>query len=264
MRAPDIRKGMELGADDYLIKPIHQVLLKAKVNNTLEKKHFHDKELKYQKNIKEEQEKTDALLLNILPSSIAERLKNGETLIADDIENATVLFADLTGFTELSASTRAKDLVMLLNNIFSVFDELVTKYSLEKIKTIGDSYMLAGGIPEPSDNHAESVAEMALEMLEVLPEIRTETKKSINIRIGINSGDVSAGVIGKRKFAYDLWGDTVNIASRMEAYGKHDRIHVNDTTYNILKDKYLFEKREKLDIPGKGKMQTYFLIGRNI
>ena len=124
--------------------------------------------------------------------------------------------------------------------------------------------MLAGGIPEPSDNHAESVAEMALDMLEVLPEIISESQKSLKIRIGINSGDVSAGVIGKKKFIYDLWGDTVNVASRMEAYGKHDHIHVNESTYNILKDKYLFEKRKEIDIPGKGKMQTYFLIRRNI
>ena len=255
---------ISLGADDFLMKPINQVLLKAKVNNILEKKHFHDKELKYQKKIKKEQEKSEALLLNILPSSIAERLKNGETLIADDIENATVLFADLTGFTKLSSMIRAKDLVMLLNNIFSVFDEMLVKYSLEKIKTIGDSYMLAGGIPEPSENHAESVAEMALDMLEILPGIQTGSQKSLKIRIGINSGDVSAGVIGKKKFIYDLWGDTVNVASRMETYGKPDHIHVNITTYNILKDKYLFEKRKELDIPGKGKMQTYFLKGRRI
>ena len=124
--------------------------------------------------------------------------------------------------------------------------------------------MLAGGIPEPSENHAESVAEMALDMLAVLPEVKTVSQKPLQIRVGINSGDVSAGVIGKKKFIYDLWGDTVNVASRMEAYGKHDHIHVNGTTYDILKDKYLFEKRKELDIPGKGKMQTYFLIGRNI
>ena len=121
--------------------------------------------------------------------------------------------------------------------------------------------MLAGGIPEPSENHAESVAEMALDMLEVLPGIKTETQKPLKLRIGINSGEVSAGVIGKKKFIYDLWGDTVNVASRMEVYGKHDQIHVNSPTYNILKDKYLFEKRKELDIPGKGKMQTYFLKG---
>jgi len=253
-----------LGADDFLMKPINQVLLKAKLNNALEKKHFHDKELKYQEKIKKEQEKSETLLLNILPGTIAERLKNGETLIADDIKSATVLFADLTGFTELSSSITAKDLVMLLNNVFSVFDELLVKHSLEKIKTIGDNYMLAGGLPEPSNNHAESVAEMALDMLEILPKIKTETQNSMQIRIGINSGPVSAGVIGKKKFIYDLWGDTVNVASRMEAYGKHNHIHVSEKSYKILKDMYLFKKRKPLDIPGKGKMQTYFIVGRII
>ena len=253
-----------LGADDFLMKPVNRILLKAKLNNALEKKHFHDKELKYQEKIKQEQEKSDTLLLNILPESIAERLKNGETLIADDIENATVLFADLTGFTKLSSSTSAKELLMLLNNIFSVFDELLVKHSLEKIKTIGDNYMLAGGIPEPSEDHAVHVAEMALDMIDVLPKINTESQKTMKIRIGINSGPVSAGVIGKKKFIYDLWGDTVNVASRMESYGKHNQIHVNERTYEILKDKYLFKKRKALEMPGKGKMQTYFLKNRRI
>ena len=250
-----------LGADDFLMKPVNRFLLDARINNSLEKKYFHDKELKYQEKIKQEQNKSDTLLLNILPNSIADRLKNGETLIADDIENATVLFADLTGFTELSSTMSAKKLLLLLNNIFSEFDELVIKHSLEKIKTIGDSYMLAGGIPEPSKNHAVSVSEMALEMLEVLPKIKTKPHNSLQIRIGINSGPVSAGVIGKKKFIYDLWGDTVNIASRMETYGLKNKIHVNDKTYKILKNIYQFEKRDKIDIPGKGMMQTYFLKG---
>jgi len=253
---------ISMGADDFLIKPVNRILLQARLNNALEKKYFHDKERKYQERIKKEQKKSDNLLLNILPKTIAERLKDGETLIADDIDNATVLFADLTGFTKLSSSNNAKDIVMLLNSVFSKFDELLTKYSLEKIKTIGDNYMLAGGIPSPSDDHAVSVAEMALDMLSILPEINKETQKAVHIRIGINSGPVSAGVIGKKKFNYDLWGDTVNVASRMEAYGKENHIHVNETTYNILQKMYHFEKRKILNIPGKGKMQTYFLISR--
>ena len=153
---------------------------------------------------------------------------------------------------------------MILNNVFSVFDELLVKHSLEKIKTIGDSYMLAGGIPESSDNHAESVVEMALDMLEALPKIKIESQQPLQIRIGINSGNVSAGVIGKKKFIYDLWGDTVNVASRMETYGKHNHIHVYENTYYMLKDLYVFEKRKVLNIPGKGKMQTYFLTGRKV
>ena len=254
---------INMGADDFLLKPVNQVLLKARLNNALEKKYFRDKEYQYQEKIKMEQEKSESLLLNILPSSIAKRLKKGETLIADDINNATVLFADLSGFTTLSSSMSAKDLVMLLNTIFSVFDELLIKHSLEKIKTIGDNYMLAGGIPMPTKNHAVSVASMALDMLGALPMINKDTNNSFQIRIGINSGPVSAGVIGKKKFIYDLWGDTVNVASRMESTGINDKIHVSEATYKILQHVYTFEKCPKKDIPGKGIMQTYFLTGKH-
>ena len=250
------------GADDFLFKPISKILLNARIKNALEKKFFHDKEIKYQEQIKIEQEKSDKLLLNILPKSIAERLKNGESLIADDFEDSTVLFADLAGFTELSSTISATDVVMQLNRLFSLFDDLIIKYSLEKIKTIGDCYMLAGGLPMPLSNHADSVAKMALDMLDTIEQINTKTNQSLKIRIGINSGPVSAGVIGKEKFIYDLWGDTVNVASRMESFGANDKIHVSSSTYLQLKDQYLFSKRNKIIIPGKGQMQTYFLTAR--
>ena len=250
---------INIGADDFLFKPISTVLLNARIKNALEKKFFHDKELKYQEQIKIEQEKSDKLLLNILPKSIAERLKNGESLIADDFEDSTVLFADLAGFTKLSSTISATDVVMQLNSIFSLFDGLIVKYSLEKIKTIGDCYMLAGGVPKPISNHAESVVKMALDMLETIEQINTKTDQSLKIRIGINSGPVSAGVIGKEKFIYDLWGDTVNVANRMETFGANDKIHVSHNIFLQLKDLYSFDKREQMDIPGKGKMQTYFL-----
>jgi class 3 adenylate cyclase/CheY-like chemotaxis protein len=250
---------ISMGADDFLIKPVNRILLHARLNNALEKKYFHDKEIKYQKQIKIEQEKSDKLLLNILPESIAERLKNGESLIADDFEDSTVLFADLAGFTKLSSTISATDVVMQLNSIFSLFDGLLIKYSLEKIKTIGDCYMLAGGLPKPDKNHAYSVARMALEMLDIIKEINTKTNQSLKVRIGINSGPVAAGVIGKEKFIYDLWGDTVNVASRMETFGSNSKIHVSANTYLQLKDYYNFTKRDKINIPGKGTMQTYFL-----
>ena len=250
---------ISMGADDFLIKPVNRILLHARLNNALEKKYFHDKEIKYQKQIKIEQEKSDKLLLNILPESIAERLKNGESLIADDFEDSTVLFADLAGFTKLSSTISATDVVMQLNSIFSLFDGLLIKYSLEKIKTIGDCYMLAGGLPKPDKNHADSVARMALEMLDIIKEINTKTNQSLKVRIGINSGPVAAGVIGKEKFIYDLWGDTVNVASRMETFGSNSKIHVSSSTYLQLKDYYNFTKRDKINIPGKGAMQTYFL-----
>ena len=250
---------ISMGADDFLIKPVNRILLHARLNNALEKKYFHDKEIKYQKQIKIEQEKSDKLLLNILPESIAKRLKNGESLIADDFEDSTVLFADLAGFTKLSSTISATDVVMQLNSIFSLFDGLLIKYSLEKIKTIGDCYMLVGGLPKPDKNHADSVARMALEMLDTIEQINTKTDQSLKVRIGINSGPVAAGVIGKEKFIYDLWGDTVNVASRMETFGSNSKIHVSSNTYLQLKDYYNFTKRDKINIPGKGTMQTYFL-----
>ena len=250
---------ISMGADDFLIKPVNRILLHARLNNALEKKYFHDKEIKYQKQIKIEQEKSDKLLLNILPESIAERLKNGESLIADDFEDSTVLFADLAGFTKLSSTISATDVVMQLNSIFSLFDGMLIKYSLEKIKTIGDCYMLAGGLPKPDKNHADSVARMALEMLDTIEQINTKTDQSLKVRIGINSGPVAAGVIGREKFIYDLWGDTVNVASRMETFGSNSKIHVSSSTYLQLKDYYNFTKRDKINIPGKGAMQTYFL-----
>ena len=253
---------ISMGAEDFLIKPVNRILLHARLNNALEKKYFHDKEIKYQKQIKIEQEKSDKLLLNILPESIAERLKNGESLIADDFEDSTVLFADLAGFTKLSSTISATDVVMQLNSIFSLFDGLLIKYSLEKIKTIGDCYMLVGGLPKPDKNHADSVARMALEMLATIEQINTKTNQSLKVRIGINSGPVAAGVIGREKFIYDLWGDTVNVASRMETFGSNSKIHVSSNTYLQLKDYYNFTKRDKINIPGKGTMQTYFLNSR--
>ena len=253
---------ISMGADDFLIKPVNRILLHARLNNALEKKYFHDKEIKYQKQIKIEQEKSDKLLLNILPESIAKRLKNGESLIADDFEDSTVLFADLAGFTKLSSTISATDVVMQLNSIFSLFDGLLIKYSLEKIKTIGDCYMLVGGLPKPDKNHADSVARMALEMLDTMEQINTKTDQSLKVRIGINSGPVAAGVIGREKFIYDLWGDTVNVASRMETFGSNSKIHVSSNTYLQLKDYYNFTKRDKINIPGKGTMQSYFLNSR--
>jgi len=257
-----IVKCINIGADDFLMKPINRTLLNARLNNSLEKKHFRDKEFNYREKIKSEQEKSENLLLNILPGSIASRLKEGESLIADDINNATVLFADIPGFTKLSSNISAKELVMLLNHVFSTFDELLEKHLLEKVKTIGDNYMLAGGITNKIDTHALSVTSMAIDMISALPAINKVIKKPIKLRIGINTGPISAGVIGKKKFIYDLWGDTVNVASRMESFSESNRIHVSEATYKIIKDFFKFEKRDLLHIPGKGKMQTYFISSR--
>lgn len=213
--------------------------------------------------LEQEKQKSENLLLNILPFSIAERLKSGESTIADFYESSTVLFADIVGFSKLSVELGSpKKLVNILNNIFSAFDSVASKYNLEKIKTIGDCYMMAGGIPVPSNDHAERSALAAIEMLEQLAIIKEKIGIDINFRIGIHTGVVVAGVIGTRKFVYDLWGDTVNTASRMESHGIPGRIHCSNVFYETLKDNFLFENRGEIDIKGKGIMHTYFLLGR--
>lgn len=185
----------------------------------------------FEHQIEEEHDKAQDLLLNILPESIANRLKNGSHSIADEFENTTVLFSDFVGFTELAEKMKPEKLVKMLNGIFSRFDDLTDTYGLEKIKTIGDSYMVAAGIPDHREQHAEVIARFALDMLRVLEEFNREYKQALVIRIGINSGRVVAGVIGKKKFIYDLWGDTVNIASRMESHGVSGEIQVSHASF---------------------------------
>jgi adenylate cyclase len=209
-----------------------------------------------------QQQCTDDLLYNILPVPIAQRLKLQESIIADSFDEVTVLFADLVNFTELSAQIPATTLVDLLNRIFSVFDRLTQKHGLEKIKTIGDAYMVVGGLPTPRPDHAEAVVEMALDMQQAITRFQRHDGKPFDLRIGINTGPVVAGVIGTKKFAYDLWGDTVNVASRMESQGVAGGIQVTAATYELLKDNYVFEQREAITVKGKGEMITYWLTGR--
>jgi PAS domain S-box-containing protein len=209
-----------------------------------------------------EQEKSERLLLNVLPKSIAERLKADETHIADRFEEATILFADLVDFTTLSAQMPPSQLVDVLNEIFSTFDQLALAYRLEKIKTIGDAYMVAGGIPQSMHDHAEAMAEMALEMQWAIAQTLGDNEQSFKLRIGINTGPVVAGVIGIRKFTYDLWGDTVNLASRMESHGQPGYIQVTESFYQRVKDRYVFESRGSIEVKGRGLMPTYWLCGR--
>ena len=207
-------------------------------------------------------DQSEQLLLNILPEPIAQRLKLQQMTIADSFEAVSVLFADIVGFTELAARTSPKELVEILNLIFSKFDRLAERNGLEKIKTIGDAYMVVGGLPTPRPDHAVAIAQMALEMQAEMVTVAEETDKSFKLRIGINSGPVVAGVIGIKKFIYDLWGDTVNVASRMESQGVDGAIQVTATTYELLRDKYLFEKRGLISIKGKGDMMAYLVTGR--
>jgi PAS domain S-box-containing protein len=209
-----------------------------------------------------EQEKSERLLLNILPKAIVEQLKQYQGSLAERFDEATVLFADIVGFTPISSRIAPLELVNLLNQIFSDFDKLAERYGLEKIKTIGDAYMVAGGLPLPRANHAEAIAEMALEMQASIQRFQDDRGEPFRIRIGINTGQVVAGVIGIRKFIYDLWGDTVNVASRMESQGETGKIQVTEATYERLKNKYRFEKRGIISVKGKGEMIAYWLTGR--
>lgn len=212
--------------------------------------------------LKKEQEKAEELLLNVLPASIAARLKQGDKVIAESFPDVTILFADLVNFTQLSANISAKELVNILNEIFSEFDLLAEKHGLEKIKTIGDSYMVVGGLPIHREDHAQAVASMALDMRAAIQRISNLSHEPLSIRIGINTGPVVAGVIGIKKFIYDLWGDTVNVASRMESHGIPDQIHVTVETYQALQQEFTFQERDKIQVKGKGEMQTYLLLDR--
>lgn len=226
---------------------------------------FHDitKRKRLEKALLSEKKKTENLLLNILPRAIARRLKQEPGLIAERFEEVTILFADLVNFTPFCSNLTATEVVYYLNKIFSTFDMLSERYGLEKIKTMGDSYMVAAGLPIPKLDHAQAIAEMAFEMLRAIEEFNAEENTNLNLRIGINSGPVVAGVIGTKKFIYDLWGDAVNTASRMESQGVIGRIQVSPSTYELLREEYNLEERGIIYVKGKGEMMTYLLIGKN-
>ncbi|MFM7407657.1 MAG: adenylate/guanylate cyclase domain-containing protein [Cuspidothrix sp.] len=204
--------------------------------------------------LRHEQEKSERLLLNILPAEIAAQLKQQESAIANRFDEVTILFADLVNFTELAAKISPIELVNSLNQIFSSFDRLAENYGLEKIKTIGDAYMLVGGLPNPHPNHAVAVAKMALDMQQEITKFQPATGQSFQLRIGINTGSVVAGVIGLKKFSYDLWGDAVNLASRMESHGIPGKIQVSENTYLLIKDEFKLEERGIIKVKGRGEL----------
>ncbi|HEX9676388.1 MAG TPA: adenylate/guanylate cyclase domain-containing protein [Anaerolineales bacterium] len=210
----------------------------------------------------QEQERSEKLLLNVLPKEIAPRLKQSGQTIAEHFDSASVLFADIVGSTTLFAEMEPREIVDWLNEVFSTFDVLLDKYGLEKIRTIGDSYMVAAGVPSPRPDHARALALMALEMCEQLQQMPARNGRRIAFRMGMNSGPMVGGVIGKTKFHYDLWGDTVNTASRMESHGEVGKIQVTQQTYELLRGEFDFEPRGFIPIKGKGDMQTWYLLGR--
>ena len=212
--------------------------------------------------LERERERSERLLLNILPASIAERLKQDEEPIADRIPQVTVLTADIVGFTPMSEQVEAADVVDVLNNLFSRFDDLTVEFGLEKLKTIGDSYQAVGGLPGSNPDQVAAAADLALAMQEEVANHAFPGYDSLELRIGLETGPVVAGVIGKRKFTYDLWGDTINTASRMESHGLPGRIQVTENVYGELRDRYDFEPRGAIEVKGKGDMETYFLGSR--
>jgi guanylate cyclase len=214
-----------------------------------------------QRELAAEQERSEALLRNVLPEPIAGRLKAGEGLIADRFDEVTVLFADLVGFTAMSASLPPAQVVVLLDRIFTTFDAIADAEGLEKIKTIGDAYMLVGGAPDPRADHAAAVARVALAMLDAVAADPTAQVAGMSIRIGIDTGPAVAGVIGQRKFSYDVWGDTVNTASRMESHGVPGRIHLSARAAAALGEGFDVQPRGVIEVKGKGPMQTFFLCG---
>ena len=274
--ASDEQLGLELGAVDYITKPISPPIVLARVKNHLALKQLRDLDqvrlamlnqekqlLDQEKQLLElEQMKTEKLMLNILPRPIAERLKRGEKNISGSYAESTILFSDLVGFTELSSKISATELVKMLNDLFTRFDKRADSLGLEKIKTIGDAYMAAAGIPIPRSDHAELCAEMALGMFEDLSNFNQALGKNVGMRIGLNSGPVVAGVIGFTKFSYDLWGNTVNTASRMESSAPIGHTLVSTSTYELLKASYTLQENGLQACKGLGQVMTYLLGGR--
>jgi class 3 adenylate cyclase len=240
----DIVRGFEAGAVDYVSKPFNAPELLARVRTHLALDQLH--------------RENQRLLLNVLPASIAEKLKKQTGVIAERFDDVSVLFADIVGFTPLSARLSPSELLVLLNQVFSAFDELAGRFGLEKIKTIGDAYMAAGGLPEPRPDHLTDMARLALAMQDRIREIPIPDG-ALSLRVGLHVGTVTAGVIGIRKFIYDVWGDTVNTASRLESHGAAGRVQVSDAVYERLRGSFQLESRGMIELKGRGPMQTYFL-----
>jgi adenylate cyclase len=268
--SPDVKqRALSEGAKDFLSKPFDPDEVLARIKNLLETRLLHlqlenrNRILaQAMRELDEERELSEQLLLNVLPRSIADRLKREKGIIADRFAEATVLFADIVNFTPVSSSLPPEEVVLWLNDVFSSLDRLAEQYRVEKIKTIGDCYMMVSGLPTPRPDHAEVAAELALALRDEMANRIAPHGRPMRMRIGIHSGPVVAGVIGTDKFAYDLWGDTVNTASRMESHGVEGAIQVTEATYQRLRPCYEFEERGAVEIKGKGVMRTYFLTGK--
>lgn len=252
---------IEAGAEDFVPKPFNPIVLRARITASLEKKRLRDQEQAFLAQLQSERAKSERLLLNVLPRAVADRLKAGERTIVDSFMECTVLFADIVGFTRFSSRNSPNRTVHLLNDLFSSFDRIAEQLNLEKIKTIGDAYMLVSGVPVVRPDHAEICVEAAFEFLEALRVFNRRHQLEWQIRLGLHCGPVVAGIIGTRKFAYDLWGDTVNIAARMESHGQPGKIQISGRLQRALEGKFQFEPVGRVDIKNVGLMET-FLVNR--
>ncbi len=252
---------IEAGAEDFVPKPFNPIVLRARITASLEKKRLRDQEQAFLAQLQSERAKSERLLLNVLPRAVADRLKAGERIIVDSFMECTVMFADIVGFTGIASLNAPSRTVQLLNDLFSSFDRVAEQLEVEKIKTIGDAYMLVSGVPVIRPDHAEICIEAAFEFLEALRVFNRRHHLDWQIRIGLHCGPVVAGIIGTRKFSYDLWGDTVNIAARMESHGQPGKIQISGRLKRALKDKFAFEPRGRVDVKNVGLMET-FLVHR--
>jgi adenylate cyclase len=255
-------RALKGGAKDFVSKPLDLAEVLTRVYNMVEVRLLHLETRKLYEQVVAEQKVSEGLLLNVLPRSVAERLKADPGIIADSFPDVTVLFADIVGFTKMSEGMSPLRLVALLNEVFTLFDGIAERRGLEKIKTIGDAYMAVAGLPLPAADHAARAAHMALDTIEALDRFNLQNGCALQARIGIHSGAVVAGVIGKHKFIYDLWGDAVNTASRMESHGVAGRAQVTEATRERLNGQFLLEERGAIEIKGKGEMRTWFLVPR--
>jgi adenylate cyclase len=255
-------RALKAGARDFVSKPFDLAEVLMRVHNLLEVRLLHLETKRLYAQVVAEHEVSERLLLDVLPAAIVERLKARPEVIADSFPEATILFAGLHDFSRLTEGMSAAEVVKLLNQIYSGFDALIQKLGLEKIKTIGDAYMVAAGVPIARSDHAEAIAEAALGLQQEIALHEAPNGETFSLRIGINTGPVVAGVIGKTKFSYDVWGETVSTAWHMEIYGAPGTIQLNETTHALLHDRYLFEERGEFYVKDKGELKTYFLKGR--
>src|ERR1700722_683618 len=254
-----VSKCIELGADDYLSKPFNPIILRARIGAALRQQSLRALETEYLGKMEQAKKESEGLLRNMLPPEIVARLRNGDSNIADHFEEATVIFADVVGFGKITARMKAFEIVGCLNHLFSEFDQLAEDVGVEKIKTIGDNYMAVAGIPTPRRGHARIAAKLALDMIAAAERLRPRLRAPLLIRIGMHSGPVMAGVIGTRKFVYDVWGDTVNIAARLEAASQPNRALVSAATAKLLAGEFKLDGPHQIDNKEQRSLEAFFV-----